>query len=241
MIHWTHRLLAFGFAALVIVLAWRVWRERGRGAGGGALARAVAGVVLLTAIQFVVAAAMVLNLLPPSLRAVHLLTGTAIWAALVMLVFVSSRTAAPAGALEVTGPSQMKDYLTLTKPRIISLLLVTTIAPMFITDRGMPSAGAGILGGARRLPDGGRRQRHQHVVRPRHRHADVAHPAPAHPARPHLAARRGCAFGVALGALAFAIFWCLVNPLSACAGAGRAPVLRLHLHGGSSGPRRRTS
>lgn len=215
MIHWTHRLLAFGFAALVIVLAWRVWRERGRGAGGGTLARAVAGVVLLTAIQFVVAAAMVLNLLPPSLRALHLLTGTAIWAALVVLVFVSSRAAAPAGALEVTGPSQMKDYLTLTKPRIISLLLVTTIAPMFITDRGLPSAalvfwvalgGYLMAGGANAINMWFDRDIDTKMTRTRLR------PIPSGRISPPA----GLAFGVGLGALAFAIFWFLVNPLSAC-------------------------
>src|SRR5512134_1120471 len=37
-------------------------------------------------------------------------------------------------------PSLLADLVTLTKPRIISLLLVTTVAPMFMTDQGMPSA-----------------------------------------------------------------------------------------------------
>ena len=36
-------------------------------------------------------------------------------------------------------PSVLADLVTLTKPRIISLLLVTTVAPMFMTDRGLPS------------------------------------------------------------------------------------------------------
>jgi protoheme IX farnesyltransferase len=36
-------------------------------------------------------------------------------------------------------PSLAADLVTLTKPRIISLLLVTTVAPMFVTDRGLPS------------------------------------------------------------------------------------------------------
>ena len=41
-------------------------------------------------------------------------------------------------------PSLLADLVTLTKPRIISLLLVTTIAPMFITPAGMP--GWGLIG-----------------------------------------------------------------------------------------------
>ena len=34
---------------------------------------------------------------------------------------------------------RLRDYVTLTKPRIISLLLVTTLAPMVIAARGWPS------------------------------------------------------------------------------------------------------
>ena len=46
---------------------------------------------------------------------------------------------APTTAPAVRVPSLATDLLTLTKPRIISLLLVTTIAPMFITPAGLPS------------------------------------------------------------------------------------------------------
>ena len=35
----------------------------------------------------------------------------------------------------------LRDLIALTKPRIISLLLLTTIAPMFITDQGLPTWG----------------------------------------------------------------------------------------------------
>ena len=34
-----------------------------------------------------------------------------------------------------------RDLLALTKPRVVSLLLLTAIAPMFITDQGLPSLG----------------------------------------------------------------------------------------------------
>jgi heme o synthase len=36
---------------------------------------------------------------------------------------------------------RLRDYVTLTKPRIISLLLVTTLAPMIIAARGLAGAG----------------------------------------------------------------------------------------------------
>ena len=100
-----------------------------------------------TVVQIAVAAAMVLHLLPPALRALHLLVGTLVWAPLVLLVFRSGRT--PAADPEVVEaepgarrPSFGADLITLTKPRIISLLLVTTIAPMFITAGRPADAGA---------------------------------------------------------------------------------------------------
>jgi len=47
--------------------------------------------------------------------------------------------AATAAAAKPATPSLAADLITLTKPRIISLLLVTTIAPMFITPAGLPT------------------------------------------------------------------------------------------------------
>ena len=108
-------------------------------------------VLAATIAQIAVAAAMVLHLLPPALRALHLLVGSLVWAALVLLVFHSARTpTAEPEATEAEGgsrrPSLAADLVTLTKPRIISLLLVTTIAPMFITPAGLPTLEPGPLG-----------------------------------------------------------------------------------------------
>ena len=216
MVHWTHRMLAFAFAALVVALAWRVARRHQPGDEARALKRAAAATLGLTVLQLGVAAAMILNLLPPSLRALHLLVGTAVWVALVVLVSVSSRTPAPAGA-DTAGPaepSRLKDYVTLTKPRIISLLLVTTIAPMFITDRGLPSValvfwvtvgGYLMAGGANAINMWFDRDIDTRMTRTRLRPIASGRISPA----------AGLAFGSVLGALAFAIFWFLVNPLSA--------------------------
>jgi protoheme IX farnesyltransferase len=213
MIHWTHRVLAFSFVGLVLFLGWRVMR-RHDGGDRRALRRAVAAIVVLAALQVGVAAAMVLSLLPPALRVLHLLTGTAIWAALVVLSFVSSRTGEPAPAGAPVPPSRMKDYLTLTKPRIISLLLLTTIAPMFITDRGIPPlslvlwvavAGYLMAGGANAINMWFDRDIDTRMTRTKLRPIASGRISPA----------AGLAFGVGLGALSFAIFWFMVNPLSA--------------------------
>jgi protoheme IX farnesyltransferase len=184
-------------------------------------------VVALTVLQIGVAAAMVLELLPPTLRTAHLLIGTLTWAALVTLAFHSGRT--PAEVVEPAAPpvapahrpgtahpepSLLADLVTLTKPRIISLLLVTTVAPMFITPAGLPSVslvlwvilgGYLMAGGANAINMWFDRDIDDKMSRTRLR------PIPAGRIPPTL----GLAFGIGLGLLAFAVFWYRVNPLSA--------------------------
>ena len=225
-LHWLHRILAFSFAALAIVLLTRLARGPLRTA-----AHAVGG---LTVLQIVVAAAMVLTVLPPALRAAHIFVGALVWVALVAMVVVSGETAAeaarggePAGAgaiptddtaapaLPFAGrPSLLRDLVTLTKPRIISLLLVTTVAPMFITDRGIPPlslvlwvilGGYLMAGGANAINMWFDRDIDTRMARTRLRPIPSGRIAPA----------VGLAFGIGLGTIAFAIFYRLVNPLSA--------------------------
>ncbi len=221
-LHWTHRALAFGFLAVVLGLAVRLSRRSDP--TSGLLRRSVAIVVGVTVLQIGVAAAMVLELLPPTLRALHLLVGTLLWAALIVLVFHSGRT--PAEVVQAAtdpvarphpprpSPSILADLITLTKPRIISLLLVTTVAPMFITPAGLPSAslvlwvvlgGYLMAGGANAINMWFDRDIDDKMSRTRQR------PIPAG----RIPATLGLAFGVGLGLLAFAVFWYQVNPLSA--------------------------
>ncbi|MGE0442688.1 MAG: heme o synthase [Gemmatimonadales bacterium] len=110
--------------------------------------------------------------------------------------------------------SIVRDLVTLTKPRIISLLLLTTIAPMFITDRGIPPwsligwvalAGYLMAGGANAVNMWFDRDIDGRMVRTRTR------PIPAGRIPPGAA----LLFGIALGAVAFVVFWTRVNPLSA--------------------------
>ena len=48
---------------------------------------------------------------------------------------------APAMAQAARPPSLVRDYLSLTKPKVIALLLVTTAAAMYLTEAGPPSLG----------------------------------------------------------------------------------------------------
>jgi protoheme IX farnesyltransferase len=213
---WAHRLLAFAFLGVVVALAAR-WSRR-TDPPSRPLRRSVAIVVGLTVVQIGVAAAMVVELLPPSLRAAHLLVGTLVWAALVVLVFRSRRLPAqealPRDLAAHPKPSLLADLVTLTKPRIISLLLVTTVAPMFITPAGLPPAslvlwvilgGYLMAGGANAINMWFDRDIDDKMSRTRLR------PIPAG----RIPATLGLGFGIALGLVAFAVFWYRVNPLSA--------------------------
>jgi heme o synthase len=105
-------------------------------------------------------------------------------------------------------------YFHLTKPRVIELLLVTTLPAMILADGDMPSIGlivAVLVGGA--LAAGGantincwiERDRDQMMRRTAHR------PLPHGDVKPEGA----LVFGLVLEALAFALLWSTVNLLSA--------------------------
>jgi protoheme IX farnesyltransferase len=109
---------------------------------------------------------------------------------------------------------RLRDYVTLTKPRIISLLLVTTVAPMVIAARGWPGGWAvlwtmvgGYLmaGGANAINMFIDRDIDAHMPRTKLRPIPSGRMSPAHV----------LGFGVTLGIAAFAVFAVLVNLLSA--------------------------
>jgi heme o synthase len=109
---------------------------------------------------------------------------------------------------------RLSDYVTLTKPRIISLLLVTTVAPMMLAVRGWPGGWLvlwTVLGGY--LMAGGANSINMYLDRDidRHMGRTALRPIPSGRMSP----RHVLSFGVTLGAAAFALFWFAVNPLSA--------------------------
>ncbi len=108
----------------------------------------------------------------------------------------------------------VRDYITLTKPRIISLLLLTTVATMFVADPAGPAFSTilwTMLGGY--LAAGGAGAINQYIDRDRD--ARMARTA----TRPLVTGRiepvHGLVFGIALGAAAFFQLWLTVNLLTA--------------------------
>jgi protoheme IX farnesyltransferase len=106
------------------------------------------------------------------------------------------------------------DYVALTKPRIIELLLVTTVPTMIVAERGLPSlwlVAATVLGGT--LAAGGANAMNMVVdrdidrVMARTRHRPLA--------SGRLTARAALTFAIGIELAAFAFLWVTVNLLSA--------------------------
>lgn len=122
--------------------------------------------------------------------------------------------AAEEAAVEQTIRSRIAAYVALTKPRIIELLLVTTVPAMVVAERGFPSLSLillTLLGGT--LSAGGANAINCYIDRdidqlmPRTR----KRPLPTHRVEP----RNALIFGSALGLIALVLLWVTVNPLAA--------------------------
>ena len=125
---------------------------------------AVRATVALTlaalAFQVAVGAAVVTLHLPAVLRGLHLALASAVWSGTVILAVIASRLPPAEQPLEIRDASRsagrpvrdvVLDYVSLAKPRIIPLLLITALGGMMMAERGWPSTGLvllTLLGGA---------------------------------------------------------------------------------------------
>jgi protoheme IX farnesyltransferase len=147
-----YQTLYAGVLALLVVLLlpvlWHTWRTRRADYLLASTAGAAGGLVLAQASAEL--APLVLAL-PPVSPALHVPPTAVLWVVLVALSAIVSRRPVPAFApvdmpdsahhAESATPSLVSDYISLTKPKVISLLLVTTLAAMFLTGEGLPSWG----------------------------------------------------------------------------------------------------
>ena len=212
-IQFAHRLLAIAAAGLVLATAFAL-RSQTDDPFLRRLAAAAAGLVL---IQVGLGAANVWSQLSAYFVVPHLAVGAALWA-LMILVWLGVRRLEPV-ARSVTRPSgtvfgTLRLYVALTKPRIIELLLVTTVPTMVLAQRGIPSIwlmAAVVFGGS--LAAGGANAINMYVDR------DIDdlmrrtrnRPLPRHAISP----RAALLFGIALSVTSFAWLALLVNLLSA--------------------------
>jgi protoheme IX farnesyltransferase len=183
--------------------------------------------VVLVLVQLALGAANVWSRLSAVFVVPHLAVGAALWATVVLLYLALRRrpvaapapqAAAPAtGLRETHGASRaqtLRAYVALTKPRIIELLLVTTVPTMVLAQRGIPSVwlmAAVVFGGS--LAAGGANAINMYLDRDiddlmrRTRHR----PLPRHAVSP----RQALIFGIALSVISFAWLTLTVNLLSA--------------------------
>ncbi|HJP87711.1 MAG TPA: heme o synthase [Candidatus Limnocylindrales bacterium] len=234
--HALHRYVAAIVLVILAAVAWVAWRNpeaRPR------IARMAVGILAIYVVQVIVGAAQIWTSLAPWTQTLHVALGALVWGGSVALAtsaYYGARAVVPASAgggagaptdaPEATTTSgstrgdTVRAYIALTKPRIIELLLVTTVPAMVLATRdapGMPLldwtwltfwtliCGTLAAGSANAINQYLERDIDQLMARTRRR------PLPAHSVSPE----RAVAFGIALGAISVALMAWTVNLLAA--------------------------
>ncbi len=239
-----HRWIAVVVGLIIAAVFVAAWRQRPRNRSIVWLAGIAAA---LFPIQALIGGLQILTMLSGWTQTLHLVLGAVLWSLAVALVGVSylegrSAVRAPAGgsgepasddragdqagdeaASTRTRKDTVRAYIALTKPRIIELLLVTTVPAMVLATREVPGIQAGhwlwltvwtLIGGT--LAAGSANAINCYLdrdidllmARTRRR------PLPAHEVDPE----RAVIFGLVLGAISFAVLAFFVNLLAAFLG-----------------------
>jgi protoheme IX farnesyltransferase len=236
--HALHRYVAAIVLLILGAVAWAAWRNR---AAQPRLARLAALILAVFAVQVVVGALQIATLLAPWTQTLHVALGALVWGGAVALACAAYYEARSARIDDVAGlgaggaggarddaeaarrstvGDSIRAYVALTKPRIIELLLVTTVPAMVLATREVP--GMPILDWARltfwtlvcgTLAAGSANAINQYLER------DIDHlmartrrrPLPANAVTPE----RAVVFGILLGAGSVALMAWTVNLVAA--------------------------
>ena len=217
--HFLHRLFALGAGILVASIVWRAWRREPNERAVRQISAVLGGLFVA---QVMVGAANVWSKLSEAAVVAHVALGALTWGAAATLAFVSRNLSRPAHADGRVDPGwswrrareRTAVYFQLTKPRIIVLLLITTVPAMVIAARGAPSGwlilstllgGTLAAGSANAINCFYDRDIDERMARTRRR------PLPAHRVEPGPALE----FGVVLGVVSFIWLARTVNVLAA--------------------------
>jgi protoheme IX farnesyltransferase len=218
-----HRVLA---ASTFLLVIWTAIRARTMAARSQDLVRLSALALLLFIAQILSGAANVWTRLRPWAVVLHVALSVLIWSTLVALATISRllaarRIGAGSAAPEGTGGGGHGDlretigaYVRLTKPRIVVLLLITTVPAMILAGAGLPSLWlmlATLVGGS--IAAGSANAINMYLDR------DIdeimrrtrGRPLPAHAVTPD----RALGFGFILGAVSYLFLSIAVNVLAA--------------------------
>ena len=233
--HMAHRLIAGLGGLYIIVASLKAWRYKGQ---SRALAGMGMGAAALVVAQVLAGAANPWFRFVPAAQIIHLSLASALWGHLIAMAVVAARlkvepgeeAAAPddgvgdaseAGASSASGGLRtvISDYVALTKPKVMSLLLVTAFGGMVLAAEGLPGAGliaTVILGGA--LASGGASALNHWLDRDIDRL--MARTATRPVASERVSGRQALVFGLILNVLAFALLWWGANLLAALLAMG---------------------
>ncbi len=219
--------------AAVWVAAWRGHRS------DRTIVRLATLAAVLYPLQALIGGLQIITRLEPWTQTLHVALGAMIWATMVGLALASyyaARVAVPAGGSpsdgrpagatdDTPGPDRtLRDtvaaYVALTKPRIIELLLITTVPAMVLAARDVPGmavpewswlvlwtlvCGTLAAGSANAINQYLDRDIDELMTRTRRR------PLPAHSVEPH----RAVVFGIVLGVISIALMAWFVNLVAA--------------------------
>lgn len=208
----THIFLAGIAAILMLFLLRKAWREQ-RNQIVLLPLTTILGVMFFG--QALVGAMQVIQSYPAHLVFLHTLTTIALWVSLLLLLYTS-------GVLAVdnkvtTHPNRrqrMKDFLALSKPLIVGLLLITTYGGLVIGGKAWPSFSLTLwtlIGGA--LAAGGSSALNQYIDRELDRHMQRTAKRPLADGR--LTGAEGLAFGLGMSLVSYYVMACFVNGLAA--------------------------
>jgi protoheme IX farnesyltransferase len=204
-----HRYVAAGVGIVVALACIEAWRHRRDAPGLGPLAIAT-GVIFIA--QIAIGAANPLTQFSPWALGAHPAVASLLWCSVVGLAAVAWRPASRQGAL-------VRDLIALTKPAIMSLLLLTALGGMFLAERGVPPfgllaatliGGAAASGGAASLNHYFDRDIDERMRRTRQR------PLPAH----RISTSVAIWWGIALNVIAFVVLAVFTNLLAAALAIG---------------------
>jgi heme o synthase len=204
-----HRYIAAGVGIVVILACVEAWRHRRDAPGLGPLAIGT-GVIFMA--QVAIGAANPLTGFSPWALGAHPAVASLLWCSVVALAAVAWRPASRQGAV-------VRDLIALTKPAIMSLLLLTALGGMFLAERGVPPfgvlaatliGGAAASGGAASLNHYFDRDIDERMRRTRKR------PLPAH----RISTGVAIWWGIALNVLAFIVLAVFTNLLAASLAIG---------------------
>jgi protoheme IX farnesyltransferase len=212
---WLKQLHIFlvGVASILMFFVLRkVWREQ-RDQSVLLPLTTILGVMFFG--QALVGAMQVTQSYPPHLVLLHTLTTIALWVSLLLLVYTSGILARDRKAVASLNKQQrIKDFVALSKPLIVGLLLITTYGGLVIGGKAWPSFSLTmwtLLGGA--LAAGGSSALNQYIDRELDRHMQRTAKRPLADGR--LTDAEGLAYGLGMSLVSYYVLACFVNGLAA--------------------------